>query len=171
MLAVCGAKNSGKTTLAVNLVRRLVEAGLKVAAIKRDGHDFEPDVPGTDSFRLRQAGAAGVAVFSPRRFLVTVERPETTFAETAAWFSWADLIVLEGGKNSPFPKIEVVRAAISERPVATGGLVLALATDVPGDGTGPPRLALDDVQGLMELVIDRLGLRAKTARRAQDPGA
>ena len=67
VLAVSGAHNSGKTTLLEKLIPLLRARGLKVGVIKHDGHDFTPDVPGTDSFRLREAGAEGVAVFSGSR--------------------------------------------------------------------------------------------------------
>ena len=73
VLAVSGAHNSGKTTLLEKLIPLLRARGLKVGVIKHDGHDFTPDVPGTDSFRLREAGAEGVAVFSGNRYLLTEE--------------------------------------------------------------------------------------------------
>ena len=62
VLAVSGVHNSGKTTLLEKLLPVLRSRGLKVGVIKHDGHDFTPDVPGTDSYRLREAGAEGVAV-------------------------------------------------------------------------------------------------------------
>ena len=49
VLAVSGAHNSGKTTLLEKLLPVLRSRGLKVGIIKHDGHDFTPDVPGTDS--------------------------------------------------------------------------------------------------------------------------
>ena len=73
MLAVSGVHNSGKTTLLEKLLPVLRSRGLKVGVIKHDGHDFTPDVPGTDSFRLREAGAEGVAVYSGTRYLLTEE--------------------------------------------------------------------------------------------------
>ena len=45
--AISGVKNSGKTTLMEKLIRVLTGRGLQVAAVKHDGHDFTPDVPGT----------------------------------------------------------------------------------------------------------------------------
>ena len=51
VFAVSGWKNSGKTTMITRLVPELVRRGYKVAVIKHDGHDFESDVPGTDSYR------------------------------------------------------------------------------------------------------------------------
>ena len=61
VLAVSGLHNSGKTTLLEKLLPALRSRGLKVGIIKHDGHDFTPDVPGTDSYRLREAGAEGVS--------------------------------------------------------------------------------------------------------------
>ncbi len=75
VLAVSGAHNSGKTTLLEKLIPLLRARGLKVGVIKHDGHDFTPDVPGTDSFRLREAGAEGVAVYSGTRYLLTEALP------------------------------------------------------------------------------------------------
>ncbi|MDR2946250.1 MAG: molybdopterin-guanine dinucleotide biosynthesis protein B, partial [Candidatus Adiutrix sp.] len=129
VIAVCGVKNSGKTTLLCGLIPLLTAGGLKVAVVKHDGHDFVPDVPGTDSFRLRQAGAQGVAVFSARRYMVTVEQPDVALASVIGPLQGADLILLEGGKASPFPKIEIVRRAISEGPVCDPEGLLALCTD------------------------------------------
>ena len=71
VLAVSGAHNSGKTTLLEKLIPVLRSRGLKVGVIKHDGHDFTPDVPGTDSYRLREAGAEGGGVYSGQRYLVT----------------------------------------------------------------------------------------------------
>ena len=66
ILAVSGVKNSGKTTLITKLLPELKKRGLQVAVIKHDGHDFEADVPGTDSWKYAQAGADGTCVFSAK---------------------------------------------------------------------------------------------------------
>lgn len=63
IIAISGVKNSGKTTLITNLIPLLKEKGIKIATIKHDGHDFDPDVEGTDSYRHRKAGAYGVGSF------------------------------------------------------------------------------------------------------------
>lgn len=73
LFAVSGYKNTGKTTLINALLPLLLKRGLRVACIKHDGHDFVPDVSGTDSYSYRENGAYGVAVFSEKRFLVTKE--------------------------------------------------------------------------------------------------
>ena len=63
LFGVAGDKNTGKTTLMEELIRRLTNRGWKVAAIKHDGHDFEADREGTDSWRHYHAGAYGTVVF------------------------------------------------------------------------------------------------------------
>lgn len=81
--AVCGIKNSGKTTLLEGLIRILTARGLKVAVIKHDGHDFECDIPGTDSRRYVEAGAFGASVYSKSQFFIRKMR-ETRGAEESA---------------------------------------------------------------------------------------
>ena len=70
VLAVCGVKNSGKTTLIEKLVRRFAALGYSVAVLKHDGHEFSCDVPGTDSYRFWEAGACGTAVFSGSQLFI-----------------------------------------------------------------------------------------------------
>ena len=74
--AVSGVKNSGKTTFLEHLVRELSARGYRTAVIKHDGHEFEPDVEGTDTWKLRKAGAYGTAIFSKGRWMVIKEEPE-----------------------------------------------------------------------------------------------
>ena len=123
VLAVSGVHNSGKTTL--------LEKLLPVLRSKHDGHDFTPDVPGTDSYRLREAGAEGVAVYSGTRYLLA-EEFRLTEQDLLALFErhGYDLVLLEGFKSSGWPKIEVVRSAISDAPVSFQPL--AVVGDIPG---------------------------------------
>lgn len=69
IFAVSGYKNTGKTTLITGIIPILTEKGYQVAVIKHDGHEFESDVPGTDSYQHQKAGAYGTAVFSKVSFL------------------------------------------------------------------------------------------------------
>ena len=140
VLAVSGAHNSGKTTLLEKLLPVLRSRGLKVGIIKHDGHDFTPDVPGTDSFRLREAGAEGVAVYSGTRYqdlLALFER------------HGYDLVLLEGFKSSGWPKIEVVRREIADAPVSFQPL--AVVGDIPGADFG-----LEDIQPLADWIIAQM---------------
>ena len=117
--------------------------GLRVAVIKHDGHDFPPDVPGTDSFRMRQAGADGVAVYSGHQWMVVRPQPGSLEA-LIGQFADCDLVLLEGQKASPYPKIELVRGAVSQESVCAPETLLALATDTPARVDGVETIGLED---------------------------
>lgn len=148
--AISGIKNSGKTTFLEHLVPVLRARGLRVAVIKHDGHDFTPDVPGTDSFRLREAGAEGVAVYSGTRYLLT-EEFRLTEQDLLALFErhGYDLVLLEGFKSSGWPKIEVVRREIADAPVSFQPL--AVVGNIPGADFG-----LEDIQPLADWIIAQM---------------
>ena len=150
VLAVSGLHNSGKTTLLEKLLPALRSRGLKVGIIKHDCHDFTPDVPGTDSYRLREAGADGVAVYSGQRYLLT-EMFRLTEQDLLALFErhGYDLVLLEGFKDSGWPKIEVVRKEISDTPVSFQPL--AVVGDIPGADFG-----LEDAQALADWLVAQM---------------
>jgi len=157
VIAVCGVKNAGKTTLLTKLIPLLNARGLRVAAIKHDGHDFAPDVPGTDSYRLREAGAFGVGIYSSERYMLTVQQTNIAPSFFRSFFENADLILLEGGKHSSYPKIEIVRAAVSESPVSDPETRLALCSDLDIQTDGLPTLGLDDYPSIVQVILSHLG--------------
>lgn len=130
ILAICGVKNSGKTTLIQKLIPLLQNQGLKIAAIKHDGHDFEPDVPGTDSHSFWKAGALGTAVFSDSKYMI-VRNEHMSYEQIGEFFPEADLILAEGLKNTPCPKLEIVRQGISQQPVSCRDGLFGILTDFP----------------------------------------
>ena len=99
LLTISGVKNSGKTTLISRLLPELKKKGLRIATIKHDGHNFEPDVEGTDSFIHRKSGAEGVAIYSKNRWMVIREDEKKTELDFIEEFSDFDLIILEGFKT------------------------------------------------------------------------
>jgi molybdopterin-guanine dinucleotide biosynthesis protein B len=130
----------------------LKRRGVRTAVVKHDGHDFVPDVPGTDSFRLREAGACGTAVYSAQRYMLTAERSSPALKEIIAAFRDAGLILLEGGKQMPIPKIEVVRAAVSRSTACPLDSLAGICTDT--DIRHPEHtLAIDDYEGVAELLL------------------
>lgn len=151
VVAICGVKNSGKTTLVERLVTALVAQGYKVATVKHDAHAFDPDVPGRDSWRHRAAGAYGTAVFDRDKSMV-IKDGQRTIEEMIAQFPEADIVLLEGAKETAWPKIEVVRAGNSTAPVCDPETVIALATDLPLQLEGIPSLHMDDITGLVNVI-------------------
>lgn len=154
--AISGVKNSGKTTFLEQLLPCLRSRGRKVAVIKHDGHDFEPDVPGTDSHRLRMAGAEGVAVYSDGRWMMVREEPGN-LEGLLGQFSDFDMVLLEGQKYSPYPKIELVRGAVSNMSVCDPETLLALATDTDCLVPGVERIGLGDYERAAKLLCQAAG--------------
>lgn len=157
ILAISGVKNSGKTRVITQILPLLSRRGLRVATIKHDGHDFEADVPGRDSWNHFQAGALGTAVYSDTKFLVVKRQREPSEKELASLFPEADLILLEGFKYSEYPKCEVIRSGNSDRSVCRGGTLLAVFSDLPSQSIknlepGLPVLGLDDPEEMADFV-------------------
>jgi molybdopterin-guanine dinucleotide biosynthesis adapter protein len=141
-----GWSGSGKTTLIEALVPVLVGRGLVVSLVKHAHHDFDVDRPGKDSHRHRMAGCTEVLVTSSRRFALIHElrgAPELRLAEAIGRLSACDLVLVEGWKRAPIPKLEVWREAVGKPRLAPGDPhVLAVATDTPAR-VAPPLPAFD----------------------------
>jgi len=159
VLVITGFSGAGKTTLAERLIARLAAEGLRVAAVKHTHHDVELDRPGKDSHRLRAAGARQVLLATPRRrFLVTesgrAEDPALERLLDALDLGATDLVLAEGFKGAPFPKIEVHRPALGRPLLAAGDPdIIAVAADGPVEPAPPvPVLDLDDIDALVRLV-------------------
>lgn len=159
--AVSGVKNSGKTTFLSKLIPVLKEQGMKVAVIKHDGHEFVPDVEGTDSYRLKAAGAYGCAVFSRNRWMVVKDEPDMDEQTLIRAFPEADIILLEGLKDSSYPKFEIIRGAVSQKSVCRQSTLLGVVTDTDLSFAGVPVLGLEDVQTCAKLLIAEMKKQAE----------
>jgi len=73
VIGFAGWSDSGKTHLLRLLLPSLFARGFTVSTIKHAPHTFDVDVPGKDSFKLRQAGANQVLVASRKRFALMQE--------------------------------------------------------------------------------------------------
>lgn len=152
--AVSGVKNSGKTTFLEKLVAELTKRGYRVAVIKHDGHEFQADREGTDTYRLQQAGAYGTCVFSRGQWQVVKKQPEADVEELMGFFPEADFILLEGMKDSLFPKFELLRKGVSKRSVCDAKTLLALVTDTELRLPEIPVLGLDEIKKAAEILIE-----------------
>lgn len=157
LFAISGVKNSGKTTFIGKLLPVLNAKGLKVAVIKHDGHEFEPDVPGTDTWQHLQAGACGTAVFSNSRCMAVKKQCGVTETDLSKLFPEADLILLEGFKYSTYPKIELVRKGNSEKSICPPENLKAILSDfIPRHPDGIPVLPLNDVESTAQIILKLL---------------
>jgi molybdopterin-guanine dinucleotide biosynthesis protein MobB len=158
---ITGWKNTGKTTLTERLVTEIVGRGLRLATVKHAHHDTEVDHPGRDSFRHRQAGAGQVIVASPARWALMTElrgAAEPPLEQLLARLDPCDLVLVEGYKTGPHPKIEAHRAAAGRPLLAPENpTIRALATDTALDHP-LPQFALNDVPAIADFILAEVGL-------------
>ena len=157
-----GWSGSGKTTLLVELIPELTGRGLRLSTMKHSHHGFDVDKPGKDSHRHRAAGATEVLISSAKRWVLMHElRDETEppMADLIAHMSPVDLLLIEGFKSYPHPKMAVHRPATG-RPLIGGGdpTVVAVASDMPLEGLAVPVLDLNDVPGIADFIVVYCGL-------------
>ena len=168
VLGIAGFSGSGKTTLIEKIIPELVRAGLRVSLIKHAHHEFDVDQPGKDSYRHRMAGCTEVLVSSDRRWALMHElrgAPEPSLQEQLRHFGPCDLVLVEGYKNEPIPRIEVHRKAC-DAPLLfpEDRHVVAIATDEPL-ATALPQFALDDAAAVTRFIMRHLALdRARLVR-------
>ena len=161
VLGIAGYSGAGKTTLLEKLIPLLRADGAKISLIKHAHHGFDVDQPGKDSYRHRRAGAGEVLVASDVRWALMHENAsaqEPQLQELLSRLSACDLVLVEGWKRDPIPKIEVHRAD-NGKPwlYPDDENILAVASDVP-----PPDkktwLALDDVAAIRAFIKQEIGV-------------
>lgn len=163
IFGIAGWKNSGKTGLAVRLVTELTGRGYKISTIKHAHHDFDIDKVGADSFRHREAGAHEVTIVSGTRYAIMHElrgAPEPTLPEVLARLAPCDIVLIEGYKREPVPKIEARRLeAKSREPLApTDPHIVAIAADHAVTDTDLPVFDLDDTIAIADFIVATVNL-------------
>jgi molybdopterin-guanine dinucleotide biosynthesis adapter protein len=160
ILGLAGWSGSGKTTLITALIPELVARGLSVSTIKHAHHEFDIDRPGKDSWQHRQAGAHEVMVASSRRWALMHElrgAPEPSLDELMARMRPVDLLLVEGFKRHPHPKIEVHRPSIGKPLLYPDDpWVVAIASDEKL-AAPVPLLPLGDAGAVAAFISARLG--------------
>jgi molybdopterin-guanine dinucleotide biosynthesis adapter protein len=156
VIGLAGWSGSGKTTLLTRLIPHLVARGLAVSTLKHAHHGFDVDQPGKDSHSHRMAGATEVMVGSSARFALVHElrgAREPTLQELLTRMSPVDLVVVEGYKAAPIPKLEVHRAAVG-KPLLhpDDDCIVAVASDVPLPQVELPVVSLDDIETIANIV-------------------
>lgn len=156
VLGVAGYSGSGKTTLLEKVIPLLCAAGVDVAVIKHTHHDVDWDQPGKDSWRHREAGARQVLLAGARRRLLVETMPQGNDAPLASHVAAlrpCDLVLAEGFKHEPVPRLEVYDPALGHAPLCQHDpLVLAVVTDAD-IATDLPRFRRDDAAGVARFII------------------
>jgi molybdopterin-guanine dinucleotide biosynthesis protein B len=168
VIGIAGYSGSGKTTLIEKLIPVFVRDGLRVSLIKHAHHEFDVDQPGKDSYRHRHAGCSEVLVSSSKRWALMHElrgAAEPRLNDQLKHLSPCDLVLVEGFKSEPIPKLEVHR---KEGPAMLlhpeDPHVIAVATNEPLE-TRLPQFGLDDVEEIARFLLQHMGFdRARLVR-------
>ncbi len=157
VIGLAGWSGAGKTTLLVKLIPELNRRGLSVSTLKHAHHAFDIDRPGKDSFEHRAAGASEVLIASRRRWALIRElrdEAEPSLADLLRRLSPVDLVIIEGFKASPHPKIEVHRAANGKTflfPDVPN--IRAIASDTPVPDAPVPVVHLDNIPAIADQAL------------------
>jgi len=157
IVSIVGRSNTGKTTLIEKLIPELKRRGYRVATIKHNIHGFDIDHEGKDSWRHKMAGALMTVIASPHRVAVIEDSDrDYELAELRdRYIRDVDIILSEGFKVNPHPKIEVVRSELKHAPICSKeDNLMAVVSDKPVD-RGVPCLDIDNAKGLVDLIEKR----------------
>lgn len=158
VFGIAGYSGSGKTTLLEKLIPQFTARGIKVSVIKHAHHGFDIDRPGKDSYRHREAGATEVLISCGSRWALMHELrevPEPTLDELLVRLSPCDLVLVEGFKGEPIPKLEVYRPANGKPPIYPEREdIVVVATDAEAIELPVPRLDLNDAAAIADFIID-----------------
>lgn len=162
IVCIVGKQGSGKTALLERLVPAFRALGRRVAVVKHASHGFQLDRPGSDSWRLARAGAELVALSGPGQVAsLLAVRGDLPLESLAALLGLEgyDLLLAEGYKGSPFPKVEVHRAALGPDLLLEEARLAAVVSDGPRP-FAVPTFRPEDAAGLAAH-LDELYVRGR----------
>lgn len=153
-----GRSGSGKTALAEQVLKLLISGGMKVSVIKHTHHAVDLETPGKDTWRFREAGASQVLLASSARWVLMEElrgAPEPELPALLGMIASCDLVLVEGFKRHPIPRLEVYRAGNGTAPLYPDDPhIIAVATDARLP-TVLPTFGLTDYDGVAALIRAR----------------
>ncbi len=157
VISVVGWHNVGKTTVIERLVAELKAQGLAVATIKHTREEIRVDMPGTDTWRFAEAGSDLVIIASAQRTMLIERRDkEEELPELLRRVpAHVDLVITEGYKRAPCPKIEVRRTAIGGEPISAPEELIAIVSDDPQPGASAPVAGFQETARLIALLRER----------------
>ncbi|WP_373237645.1 molybdopterin-guanine dinucleotide biosynthesis protein B [Cohaesibacter celericrescens] len=167
VFGITGWKNSGKTTLITALIAELTKRGYRISSVKHAHHKCDIDREGTDSYRHRQAGSGEVALVAAGvRWAIMhecVDEQEHLLNDILPRLAPCDLVLVEGYKTEPFPKIEVRRADANHTdPLSPhDNRIVAVASDAPERLCGIQSLTvfeLDAVAEIADFIVRKMKL-------------
>lgn len=157
VLGLSAYSGTGKTTLMERLIAALTAKGLRVGAVKHDGHDFDMDRPGKDTYRFTQAGAAVTAITSAGKTALLRQRGASLEELLGQVGDGVDIILVEGWKDSGISRLGLCREATGKDFPSPPEDYVALVTDREDIKGAVPRFGLDDIEELTEFIMENRG--------------
>jgi len=116
-----GKSNTGKTTLIVDLIKKLTKEGYNVATIKKTDKKIEMDVEGKDSWKHASAGAKAVVLSSSNEtdFIVKKNVETLEIIEHMSKFGDYDIILVEGASDKNIQKVRIGDIKLRENTIMT----------------------------------------------------
>ena len=165
VVLVTGRKKTGKTTLIEKLVLEFSRRGYRVGTVKHH-HSNLPvviDTPGTDSWRHRRAGAAGVALVTPTDLaFFCAAQGDTALDRILGTMRQHDIVIVEGFHRERRAKIEVWTPGAGDRLCSGDENLLAVVTPAEVEDT-VPTFRPDDIHPLADLIERKISARSRTA--------
>jgi molybdopterin-guanine dinucleotide biosynthesis protein B len=152
IVGLVGSSGSGKTTLIEKLVPQLKQRGYRVGTVKHAGHGFEMDREGKDTWRYQQSGADSVIVSSPGKMVLSRQGIPDRLHAILPFLADMDIVLVEGFKKEPIPKIEVFRSAVAQSPLCLSDPRLQAVVSDDVLQTGIPIIGLEDVERIVTLI-------------------
>ncbi|NVD23815.1 molybdopterin-guanine dinucleotide biosynthesis protein B [Desulfuromonas acetoxidans] len=158
VVSFAGYSGSGKTTLVTKVIELLSNKGYKIGAIKHDGHSFEIDKPGKDTWRMTQAGATitGISDSSTLALIKKHQSAPSVSSIISDYYAEMDIVIVEGWKESAPNKIEVYRSEVGHTPLFQqqhAENFIAVATDCDLT-TQLPVLDINQPDKVSDFIID-----------------
>jgi molybdopterin-guanine dinucleotide biosynthesis protein B len=169
IITIIGRSGSGKTTLIEKLLREFRRRGYRVGTVKHHLHDVDIDKEGKDSWRHARAGADTVLLVSPRKLAVLKDiyqgdLPLETLVSRYVYD--VDLILAEGYKSGKYPKVEIFRQGVHDKPLwIDEDTLIATVTDCAALKTGSPCFGLEEIVPLVDLLEKRFCKRLGEKRK------
>ena len=156
VIGIVGWKNVGKTFVATEIIKLLVQKGYKVGSIKHAHHNFDIDHQGTDSFKHRKSGSSEVIISSSKRWAKIIEnnnKKEKNLNELLKEFNDIDVAIVEGFKKENHPKIEIVSQDSKIINNDINNVVAIVADHIMESNI--PVFKKNDVESLTQFIIDK----------------
>lgn len=156
VIGFVGYSNSGKTLVVANIIKILSSRGYRVASLKHASHGYDIDIPGKDSWQHYESGAEKVVVVGPSSFTIHQRcSAPPILSDILGMVNDVDIILLEGFKTEPVPKVVIVRNEAQTERIEINSEALAVVSDIDFN-LNIPLFSFEQLDLLADYLLDIL---------------